>query len=65
MRWYSILLLRSPVAGYVLTATEVQDRIADGSFELSGDGDYKVNEDLDLKPDQRFHSLDELLDRII
>ena len=64
-RWFSVLLLRSVAAGYVLTSTEVRHRIADGSFELSGDGDFKVNEDLDLKPAQRFQSLDELLERIL
>lgn len=64
-RWFSVLLLRSVTAGYVLTGTEVQHRIADGSFELSTDGDFKVHEDLDLKPAQKFQSLDELLVRIL
>jgi hypothetical protein len=64
-RWFSVLLLRSIAAGYVLTGSQVRHRIDDGSFELSGDGDFKVNEDLDLKPAQRFESLDELLDRIL
>lgn len=65
VRWFAVLLLRSPAAGYLLTAAEVRRLITDGSFELSGDGDYKVNEHLDLKPAQVFQSLAELLDRVV
>ncbi|MBI2912600.1 MAG: hypothetical protein HYY03_01620 [Chloroflexi bacterium] len=68
-RWFSVLLLRSVAAGYVLTDAEVRDRIEDSSFRLAGDGDYKVHEDPDLNPAQgfqpRFQSIDELLDRIL
>jgi len=64
-RWYAILLLRNVAAGYVLTSAQVLHRIADGSFELSRDGDFKVNEALDLKPAQAFRSLDVLLDQIL
>lgn len=64
-RWLVVLLLRSSTTGYVLAATQVLQLIADGSFELSRDGDYKVNEDLDLIPEQRFQSLTELLNRIL
>jgi hypothetical protein len=61
--WFAVLLLRSSAAGYVLAGAQVAERIADGSFELSGDGDFKVNEGLDLKPAEAFGSLEELFDR--
>jgi hypothetical protein len=65
VKWFTVLLLRSWTDGYVLSSAEVRDRIDDGSFELSGDGDFKVNEDVDLKPHQRFHGLEDLLHRIL
>ena len=65
VKWFAILLLRSSAAGYFLTDAEVRYLVADGSFELSGDGDYKVNENLDLNSAQRFRSLLELLERIV
>ena len=64
VRWFAVLLLRSSAAGYLLTAAEVHRSIADGSFELSRDGDYKVNEQTDLRPTQAFQSVVELLDRV-
>lgn len=64
VRWFAVLLLRSSEAGYLLTATEVRHSIIDGSFELSRDGDYKVNEQTDLKPTQAFQSFVELLDHV-
>jgi hypothetical protein len=64
VRWFAVLLLRSSAAGYVLTAAEVRRSISDGSFELSGDGDYKVNEQTDLRPVQAFQSVAELLNRV-
>ena len=64
-RWFAILLLRSNAAGYVLTASQVVKHIADGLFELSRDGDYKVNETLDLKSAEAFGSLEDLLSRIL
>ncbi|MBS0182259.1 MAG: hypothetical protein JSS39_07625 [Nitrospira sp.] len=65
MKWFTVLLLRSSTDGYVLPSSEVREHIDDGSFELSGDGDFKVNEDVDLKPHQRFHSLEDLFRRIL
>ena len=65
VKWFAVLLLRSSAAGYVLSAAEVRRLIADGSFELSCDGDYKVNEYLDLRSAQRFESLAELLDHVL
>lgn len=64
IRWFAVLLLRSSAAGYVLTAAEVRRSIADNSFELSGDGDYKVNEQTDLRPAQAFQSVTQLLGRV-
>jgi len=63
--WFAVLLLRSSIEGYVLARSEVRGHIADGSFELSGDGDYKVNEHVDLKSQQRFRSLSELLGHLL
>jgi hypothetical protein len=64
-RWFAVLLLMNVASGYVLTGGQVRHRIDDGTFKLSNDGDFKVNEGPDLKPAQRFQSLDELLDRIL
>jgi hypothetical protein len=64
VRWFAVLLLRSSTAGYLLTSAEVRHHVADRSFELSRDGDYKVNEDLDLISAQRFQSLRDLSDQI-
>ncbi|MCJ7603599.1 MAG: hypothetical protein MUO63_19125 [Desulfobulbaceae bacterium] len=64
-RWLAVLLLRSSVAGYVLTDSQVAKCIADGSFELSGDGDFKVNESQDLQTAEAFKSIEELLGRIL
>lgn len=65
VKWFAALLLRSSTDGYLLTSAKEQHHIDDGSFELSGDGDFKVNEDLDLKPAQWFQSLQDLLNRIL
>jgi hypothetical protein len=65
VRWFAILLLRSSAAGYLLTSAEVRRLITDGSFELSDDGDYKVNENIDLKPQQRFQSVAEIIEHVI
>jgi len=65
VRWFAVLLLRSAGAGYVLTGTQVLNRISNGSFELSGDGDYKVNEDKDLAPAQFFDRVSQLIDRVL
>jgi len=57
--------LRSDTSGYLLTSTQVAKLIVDGSFELSGDGDFKVNENLDLHPADSFSSLEEVINRIL
>jgi hypothetical protein len=51
--------------GYVLSAGEINLRVEDGTFELSGDGDYKVNESSDLVERQAFHSIEELVVRVL
>ena len=58
VRWFAVLLLRSAVAGYVLTASDVNNCRAGAKLAK---GDFKVREG---KPAQGFQSLDELL-RII
>ncbi len=63
-RWFVVLLLRSGCAGYILTQNEVADCIANGSFELGSDGDYKVNEAVDLRRQQSFRSVAELWSRV-
>lgn len=64
-RWFAVFLLRSSAGGYVVTSAQVAKLIANGSFELSGDGDFKVNEGLDLQPAEAFGSLEELIDTIL
>lgn len=59
--WCVILLARSHDHGYVLSARDVSMLIAEGVFELSGDGDYKVNE-RDLARAARFNSIREIAD---
>ena len=63
--WYVILLLRSSTSGYLLSSGQVERRIDDGRFELSGDGDHKVNETSDLSDGQQFSSVQEVIDRIL
>lgn len=63
VRWFVVLLLRSPIAGYLLTSDEVRRHVDDGSFKLSADGDFRINEG-HLNIEQRFQSLQDLLDRI-
>lgn len=64
VKWFIVLLLRSSTDGYIFPSAEAREHIDDGSFELSRDGDFKVHEDVDLKPYQRFHSLEDLFHRI-
>jgi len=60
VRWFVILLDGSATRGYVLSAAQVESRIVDGTFELSGDGDHKVNKG-DLAVSQHFGDLNTLL----
>ena len=42
--WHVVLLVGSPEEGYVVPSTEVLTRTSNGTWRLSGDGDYKINE---------------------
>ena len=59
--WFAVLLRLNSTAGYVLPPDQVEAAINDGTFELSADGDYKVNEGADLSSKQRFANLEQLL----
>jgi hypothetical protein len=65
IKWFVVLLARSAGSGYLLTGGEVQRNIKDGTFELSKDGDYKVNERSDLYPTMAFRSTKDFLTRIL
>lgn len=65
IRWLAVLLARSSEAGYVLSGGQVNARIQEGTFELSFDGDHKVNEGSDLVEAQAFRSLDDLIARVL
>lgn len=65
VRWFAVLLARSAEAGYVLSGGHVSLRIQDGTFELSADGDHKVNEGSDLVHAQFFGTLDDLIARVL
>lgn len=63
-QWFSVLLLRSNDSGYVLNSSEVNERIFDKTFELSRDGDYKVNENTDLQTNMTFFGIAGFLNSI-
>ena len=63
-KWFVVLLARSMADGYLLSSVEVNKNIADGTFELSKDGDHKVNETTDCRFEQRFRGLEVLIDLI-
>lgn len=65
VRWFVILLANGSNAGYALSGGQVDAQIHRGAFELSADGDYKVNEQADLSAAQRFPSIASLLHRIL
>ena len=62
--WFAVLLLRSNNSGYVLSSSEVNERIKDKTFKLASDGDYKVNEGTNLTPDMAFQGMEDLLAQI-
>jgi hypothetical protein len=63
--WFAVLLARSMKSGYVFTSNEINKRIADGTFELSSDGDHKVNERADCRFGQAFQGLNNLVTLIL
>jgi hypothetical protein len=65
VRWFAVLLLRSNNAGYLLSSNDVINRVKDGTFELSKDGDHKVNERTDLNPNMAFRGIKDLLGRVL
>jgi hypothetical protein len=65
VRWFAVLLLKSNNTGYVLSSNEVKNRLQDGTFELSKDGDHKVNERTDLNPNMTFRRIQDLLARVL
>ncbi len=64
VRWFAVFLTASD-SGYILSGGQVLRRIDQGAFELSRDGDYKINEDPDLAAAQTFTCLQDLLDRTL
>ena len=65
IRWFAVLLLRSNDRGYFINSNEVKKMILNGQFELSRDGDYKVNERTDLTSNMAFSGINDLLDKIL
>lgn len=63
--WFVVLLLKSKDSGYVLSSKEVNTKIQNGTFELSKDGDHKVNETSDLNSDMAFRGIKNLLELIL
>jgi hypothetical protein len=63
VRWFAVFLHASPQSGYLLPDGEVEQRIENGTFELSGDGDYKINH-ADLQNTQSFGNVDALVARV-
>ena len=63
--WYAVLLARSPERGYCFSSHDVNSKIRNGTFELSVDGDYKVNEGTDCDSSHSFDGISKLIDKII
>ena len=63
--WFIVLLLKSKDSGFLLSSKEVNTRIQDSTFELSKDGDYKVNEISDLNSNMSFRGIKNLLDCVL
>lgn len=63
-KWFVVLLARSMSDGYLFTSAEVYRMIFDGIFELSKDGDHKVNETTDCSSGHRFSGMEMLINHI-
>ncbi len=59
--WYAVLIVGSPENGYVASQSDVLSRTSSGTWTLSADGDFKVNESRDLGGISRFPSLEAFL----
>ena len=64
-RWYAVFLLGGSDTGYLVPAHGVLRRTEACDWRLSSDGDYKVNEGINLDLAFRFSSFDELLNRLL
>jgi len=62
--WYVILLLESLDTGYILSSVEVERHINNADWILSRDGDYKLNEGLEVDSKYGFYSFEDLMNRI-
>jgi len=65
VRWFVVLLAGAVDQGFVFTEHEVEVRIQNRRFRLSGDGDYKINEGTDCTAEESFCGLTALLARIL
>lgn len=63
--WFAVLLLRRNDSGYSISSNDVKRMIQNGTFELSRDGDYKVNEKTDLSSNMAFRGVQDLLNRVL
>jgi len=64
IKWYAIFLKKGFDLGYIFSDIDVNKRICDGTFELSRDGDYKINEASDCDSSKLFHGMDDLISKI-
>lgn len=62
---YVVLLTKASDQGYLLSMKDVDNRIENGTLELSGDGDHKVNEKSDLTPEMKFKGIADFVSRIL
>lgn len=64
-RWFGVFLHRSATAGYLLSGGQIELRIGENRIRLAGDGDYKINEQEQFLPANRFDRLQELFPRLL
>jgi hypothetical protein len=62
--WF-VVLLKSKDSGYFISSKIINTKIQDGTFELSKDGDHKVNEISDLTSNMAFRGVKNLLECIL
>lgn len=63
--WFVVLLLKSYDCGYILYSNDVNTKIQEGVFELSKDGDHKINERSDLNSEMAFQGINNLMEKIL
>ena len=64
VRWFTVFLHLGPSSGYLVSGSQILNRIKNGKITLSIDGDYKFNETQDFEHAQQFQDLDELIGRV-